>query len=103
MTIKEFIKLGGSIEVDWAETSFYQADTDNLNTDNISEVRDLLQIENWKEPIEPSESDFNDYSDSYTIYGPDNVALADYLDEDEANDFIANLTPEDLSRRKVIR
>lgn len=78
------------------ETSFYQANTDDLNTDNISEVSDLLQIENWKEPIKPSESDFNDYSDTYTIYGPDDVALADYLDKYEANDFIANLTPEDL-------
>lgn len=99
MTIKEFIKLGGSIEVEWAQTSFYQAGTDDLNTDDISEVGDLLQIENWKEPIEPSESDFNDSSDIYTIYGPDDVAIADNLDEYEANDFIANLKPEDLKQK----
>ena len=69
MTIKEFIKLGGSIHADWDQAAFYQVDTDDLNTDNISEVSDLLQFENWKEPIEPSESDFNDGSDMYTIYG----------------------------------
>ena len=42
MTIKEFIKLGGSIHVDWDQTGFYQVDTDDLNTDNISKVSDLL-------------------------------------------------------------
>ena len=98
MTIKEFIKLGGSIHVDWSQTAFYQADTDDINTEKISEVSDLLQVENWKELIDPDESDFNDNSDTYTIYGPDNVALADNLDEDEANDFIANLTPADLMK-----
>lgn len=99
MTIKEFIKLGGSIHADWNQTGFYQVDTDDLNTDNISKVSDLLQVENWKELIEPSESDFNDDSDMYTIYGPDDVALADHLEEDEANDFIANLKLEDLKQK----
>ena len=100
MTIKEFIKLGGSIVAHWDQTSFYEASREDVITDNISEVSDMLQIENWKEPVEATDNDFNDGSDYYTIYGPDNVALASDLDEDDANEFIKDLKASDLTKKR---
>lgn len=101
MTIKEFIKLGGSIVAHWDQTTFYEASSEDVFADNINEVSDMLQIANWKEPIEATDNDFNDGSDYYTIYGPDNIALASDLDEDDANKFIKDLEASDLVKKKI--